>query len=277
MQFEPFQGEEHKSFHWEGEQPAALLIHGFPGTPAELRPLGTALHQAGWTVQAPLLPGFGPDIETLAERQAAEWVEAVQASLAHLQQQHQPMLLVGYSMGAALALQVAAMHRLDGLVLLAPFQQFGTRWHRWMGVLLKPFFRQVQPFKKADLSDPEVREGIDNFFGGLDLDDPEVQQHIRDLSVPTSLFDQLNKAGQAARRMAGQAEVPTLIVQGTYDEVVDPVETRQLLPRLAGPLRYVELAGGHDLLRPDRPAWPQVEQTVLNFAQTLTGSNENGA
>lgn len=274
MQFEPFQGEEHKSFHWDGGRSAALLIHGFPGTPAELRPLGTVLRQAGWTVQAPLLPGFGPEIETLAERQASEWVAAVQASLAHLHQQHRPVLLVGYSMGAALALQVAAMHRLDGLILLAPFRQIGARWQRFIGFLLKPFFRQVQPFKKADFSDLQVREGINHFFGGLDLDEPEVQRYIRDLTVPTSLFDQLNEAGQAARRMAGQADVQTLVIQGTEDEVVDPAGTRQLLSRLAGPLQYVELAGGHDLLNPDRPAWPQVEQTILNFANALTGSNE---
>ncbi len=55
-----FQGEEHQPFHWVAGPPAALLVHGFPGTPAELRPLGQALYEAGWTVSAPLLPGFGP-------------------------------------------------------------------------------------------------------------------------------------------------------------------------------------------------------------------------
>ena len=68
----PFQGDEHQPFHWNGGQPAALLVHGFPGTPAEMRPLGTALHQAGWTVYGPLLPGFGPDIVTLFERDSVD-------------------------------------------------------------------------------------------------------------------------------------------------------------------------------------------------------------
>jgi alpha-beta hydrolase superfamily lysophospholipase len=53
-----FQGPEHLPFLWPGGQPAALLVHGFPGTPAEMRPLGEALHQAGWTAQGILLPGF---------------------------------------------------------------------------------------------------------------------------------------------------------------------------------------------------------------------------
>jgi esterase/lipase len=34
----------------DGGDHAALLIHGFPGTPAEMLPLGTVLREAGWTV-----------------------------------------------------------------------------------------------------------------------------------------------------------------------------------------------------------------------------------
>jgi carboxylesterase len=100
-QFNPFRGDEHQPFYWNGGQPAALLVHGFPGTPAEMRPLGTALHEAGWTVYGPLLPGFGPQIETIFERDYTEWIAAVEATLAELQQKHRPVLLVGHSLGNA--------------------------------------------------------------------------------------------------------------------------------------------------------------------------------
>ena len=55
----PFDGSEHRSFLWKGSDSAALLVHGFPGTPAEMRPLGTVLRNAGWTVRGLMLPGLG--------------------------------------------------------------------------------------------------------------------------------------------------------------------------------------------------------------------------
>jgi len=269
IDFKPFQGEEHQPFHWLAGCPAALLVHGFPGTPAELRPLARSLVEIGWTVQAPLLPGFGPEIDTLPQRQAAEWVGAVRAALVELQRQHRPVLLVGYSMGAALALQVAAAQPPSGLVLLAPFQRLGNRWQRLVGFLLKPFFRQIKPFQKTDFADPQVRRGISNFFAGLDLDDPNIQQSLRELTVPVSILEQVQRVGRSATAQARQVRTPTLTIQGTQDEVVDLAGSRKLLQALGGPVQYMELVAGHDLLDPARPAWRQVEQTILNFAKSL--------
>ena len=83
-----FLGDEHRDFMRQGGPPAAVLVHGFPGTPAEMRPLADVLSDAGWTVRAPLLPGFGAQIETLANPArgvrapgAAEWLATVQAAL----------------------------------------------------------------------------------------------------------------------------------------------------------------------------------------------------
>jgi len=37
-----------------------LLLHGFTGSPASMRPWGEALADRGWTVRVPRLPGHGP-------------------------------------------------------------------------------------------------------------------------------------------------------------------------------------------------------------------------
>jgi len=157
-------------------------------------------------------------------------------------------------------------------VLLAPFQRLGSRWHQLIGFFMKPFLRQMRPFKKADFSDPKVREGLSNFFAGIDLEDPETQQYVRELTIPVSLLEQIQRVGQTASRLAKEISVPALIVQGSQDDVVDPQGTRKLLQRLPGPIQYAELVGGHELLDPDRPTWPQVEQLVLNFANSFTAA-----
>jgi carboxylesterase len=271
-----FQAEEHRTFHWPGGRPAALLVHGFPGTPAELRPLGKSLHRAGWTVSGPLLPGFGPQIQTLSDRDALEWVTAVHHTLVELAKKHTPVLLVGYSMGAALAAQAAAVQSPDGLVLLAPFQRLGSRWQHLVGFLLKPFFRRIQPFRRADFSDPDLRRNIADFLGGVNVDDPEVQQSLRELTVSTRVFEQVNRVGQNAYRLAAELGKPTLVIQGTQDEVVSFEETRTLLSRLSSPIHYLEVTAGHNLLDPVLPAWSQVEYTVLEFADSLAEEKYDG-
>ena len=63
-----FTEDEHQPFRKSARgamRGAALLVHGFPGTPADMRPLAASLAAAGWDVDAPLLPGFGPEIITL--------------------------------------------------------------------------------------------------------------------------------------------------------------------------------------------------------------------
>jgi carboxylesterase len=264
--WKPFQEPEHLPFTWNGGAGNALLVHGFPGTPNEMRPLAASLHRAGWTVHGLLLPGHGPQIDTLFERRWPEWVAAVEAALTDIPADGPPTLLVGYSFGAALALQTVIVRPPSALVLLAPFWQLGDAWQQWVGFLLKPFFRRIRPFKKADFSNPQVRHGVTNMLPGINLDDPDIQQTLRDLSIPTSLFEQLHTVGRNAYRLAPQVKLPTLIVQGIDDEVVPRQRTHRLLQRFPGPVRYEEVSSGHTMIYPHDPGWPRLEQAVLEFA-----------
>lgn len=264
-----FQGEEYKSFLWEAGRPAALLLHGFMGTPAEMRPLGDVFCQAGWTAQGLLLPGFGRELDSLFERRYQDWIEAAATALKALQANHQPVLLVGYSMGAAVALNVAAHRPPDGLILAAPFWRIGTPVQRLVFQIVKWIFRRPQPFRRANFADPRLRQ----FFGGLlpelDLSDPATQDAIRQLRVPTSFADQVFAVGKAAGKAAGHVSVPTLIIQGIDDEAVQPAATRRLLQAFPGPVQYLELPADHELVRSENPAFAGFRTSVLRFASEL--------
>src|SRR5262247_1844858 len=105
--WKPFGHAENEPFLWKRGQRAALLIHGFAGTPAEMRALGVLLNNAGWTVHAPLLPGFGPEIETLPDRSYLEWVQTVRTACGHLRRGHYSVLAGGKLKGGGLALKPA--------------------------------------------------------------------------------------------------------------------------------------------------------------------------
>jgi carboxylesterase len=264
-----FQDPEHRTFLLEGHGPAAVLVHGFPGTPAEVRSLAETLHAAGWTVQGLLLPGFGPEIDSLAGCTYADWVRATRHAVTALRAHHCPTLLIGFSMGSAVAMNAATHEPADGLVLMAPFWKLGP-----LGALIpvmRQIFPAIQPFRlmRPDFSNPEVRKGINNFLPGLDLNDPQVQANVRRFTVPVGILDEVRKVGEAAGRAAPQIETPTLIIQGRSDPVVRAALTRRLAVQMPGLARYLEVSAAHDLLDHTKPAWPQITDALLAFGDEV--------
>jgi esterase/lipase len=266
-----FDGPEHQPFILNGGEPAALLVHGFGGTPAEMRSLAEALRDEGWTAQALLLPGFGTDIARLTETRSSEWLAAVERAGQELASAgHRPLLLVGYSMGAALSLALVQTIRPAGLVALAPFRWEEKWWTPVVEFFVRPFLPiGFRPLRKADFGDPRLRQGIAKFVPGIDLDDPATQAAMRDFRVPLGLIDELRALSRRTWSAAARLDGPVLIVQGARDSVVRPPQTRRLAERLARPPRYVEVNSEHNLTATDNPVWPEVQAAVVNFARAI--------
>ena len=259
-----FQTDEHQPFLWPGGRQAALLVHGFPGTPAEMRTAGEVIHAGGWTVQGLLLPGFGVDFQTLPARRHIDWIEAIDHAVAVLRQEHDTVLLVGNSMGAALALRVAAHHAVDGLILFAPFWRVDS-WLDKVYPLAERVLPQVKPFRRADFADVRFRAGVLQFIPEADLDDPTVQAAIRELRLPVHVLGQVRRSGQLGYRFAAQVHAPVLIIQGSADPLVKPRVTKRLAARLPNLAGYVEVPGEHELIRGKSAAWPLVTAAMRAF------------
>lgn len=102
---------------------AIILLHGLCSTPDELLSIQGPLRQRGGTVVPLRIDGYSFDAAA-PERQAspcASWVQAVQARVQALREDHDKVIVVGISAGCALALGAAmsAADAPDGLVLLS--------------------------------------------------------------------------------------------------------------------------------------------------------------
>jgi alpha-beta hydrolase superfamily lysophospholipase len=91
----------------------ALLVHGMTDGPYSLRAIADVLHAEGWHVLALRLQRHGTVPAALLDARWEDWAAAVRLGVRHLRarQPSLPLLLVGYSTGAALVLQ----HELDAI------------------------------------------------------------------------------------------------------------------------------------------------------------------
>ncbi|MBU0753678.1 MAG: alpha/beta fold hydrolase [Planctomycetes bacterium] len=108
---------------------ACLLIHGWMGSRIDFNDLGERLAQRGFTVRLMRLPGHGTTPLDLESRGLQDLDDAVREELSVLRTTYSEVMVVGFSMGGALASMLAAQEPVDRLVLAAPF--FGVTYRPW--------------------------------------------------------------------------------------------------------------------------------------------------
>jgi carboxylesterase len=100
-----------------------LLLHGFGGSPASLRPIAEWFCEQGASVRLPRLPGHGTSVDDLACTRWPAWADEAERALDGLVDRCERVAALGHSMGASLALHLAARRPGDvaALALANPY------------------------------------------------------------------------------------------------------------------------------------------------------------
>ena len=99
-----------------------LLVHGFTGSPASMRPWAEYLNQRGYTVKVPLLPGHGATPHDLNLVKWQDWPAKVESDLQELLRTCRKVFICGLSMGGGTTLNIATRYSKDlaGIILVNP-------------------------------------------------------------------------------------------------------------------------------------------------------------
>ena len=185
-----------------GGEKGVLLLHGFTGSPAEMRLLGEALHQEGYTVLAPRLPGHGTTVEEMAETRWPLWYGGAEDGYWLLRSVCSEVAVVGLSMGGLLALALSAQLPVWKTVSLsAPIDLYDKRAHY---VDMFRLFRTYAPKKRRRFAD------VDDCYT------------VAYESTPLACVKSLLQLIRHVQRLLPQVQAPLLVMQGRREHTVRP-------------------------------------------------------
>lgn len=189
-----------------------LLIHGYTGTPAELRLLGDHLHDEGYTVLGVRLPGHGTTVQDLNETQWPCWYDAARIGCERLLKCTDTVMVAGLSMGGLLAMKAAAELPVAKAVFLAAPIYVQDRRVPFLP-LLKYFIRYVKKSKRSYFSADKYNLSYD----------------VMPVKPLTSLFKLVKECKE---RLLPSITIPCLIVQSRAEHTVAPKSAQYIYDHL---------------------------------------------
>jgi carboxylesterase len=102
-----------------GSDKGVLLLHGFTGTPAEMKYLGERIFRSGYSIHIPRYPGHGTSLEEMVLTRSRDWYISAREALIELMNYCQEVYLVGMSMGGILSILLAREFSIKRIALLS--------------------------------------------------------------------------------------------------------------------------------------------------------------
>ncbi len=214
-----------------------VCVHGFTGTPYEMRYLGEQLARAGFSVHGVRLPGHGTRVEDLDETTWSDWAGAVEDAYDSLRKTYGQVAVVGQSLGGLLALHLAS-HRTDVAAvatLAAPLWLEGLsgRVAQWAATGMLRRIRAIPKFYGSDVRDKRTK----------------AENPCYD-AIPTRALAQLAAFMRVVEGELPRVKAPLLVLHGAHDHTAPPACAKRIADR-AGATRMRILPRSYHLLAAD--------------------------
>jgi carboxylesterase len=239
------------AFFLEGGPVGVLLIHGFTGSPPEMRLVGDYLHQRDYTVSAPRLPGHGTTVDDMNRRKWTEWTECAEDALIDLRTRCEQVFVGGLSMGSVLTLHLAAHYpKLSGAIVYSPAMWVANRL-----IYLTPVLKYLIPKRpqsgESNLTDPQA--------------DLRLWSYDQD---PVRAAHELLKLIRRVQRALPHITCPLLVMHSTLDQAIHPDSARRTYERVGSTDKeLVTLRNSGHCITVDSE-WEFVAQKTYMFIQT---------
>jgi carboxylesterase len=260
-------------FRYEGGRSGVLLIHGLTGTPTEMRLLGKGLNRAGYSVYGMQLAGHCGDVDDLLKTSWEDWYASVEAAAEQFRHEVDHLFVAGLSMGAVLALKLAAEHPewVKGVgVYGATFKYDGwaTPWYGKLSFLLPLIdrfrigrHRMVHENEPYGLRDERLRHQISSLMLGGDSAAAGLPGN------PWPSLAQMYKMAAVVRRDLPRVVAPCLVAHATEDDVASIGNAHLVERSVSGPVETLWLDDSYHMITIDRQRRLLIDRSAAFFQQ----------
>ena len=258
-------------FFLEGDSRGVLLIHGLTGTPTEMRMLGKGLNKAGFTVHGMQLAGHCGDADDLLATGWRDWYASVERAADAMLTKVDTLFVGGLSMGALLALKLAAdrPEQIAGVgVYGATFRYDGwsVPWTAHLSFLL-PLFKRLgigrdrafleQP--PYGLRDERLREQVsaamrsgDSTMAGL-------------LGNPWHSLADLYLLSAQVRRQLRDVTSPCLVAHASNDDIASVRNAELVMREVKAPVELLLLDDSYHMITIDKQRRTLIDRSARFF------------
>jgi len=243
-------------FLGDRSKPACLLIHGFTGTPKEMRWMGEYLNQQGYTCLGVRLAGHATIPEDMIASRWTDWTASVEDAYLILRGLTDNIFFIGLSMGGILSLLLSTRLHVKGVVALStPYKLRDDP--------RLPYIEWISKFVTyAPKSNEEPGAGW--------FDKEAWQEHISYPQNPVRSISELNKLLVEMRSKLVQVRVPVLMIHSKDDRYVLPENMELIDAALVNASDKTKLTitgSGHVITRD--AARRQVFEAAVEFIQRV--------
>ncbi len=252
----------------EGQE-AVLLVHGFNDCPRLWDSFVEELVQQGYHCRAMRLPGFAMPNHEYAKATLEEWVKAIQEEANALRKNHDRVHLVAHSLGSAISVDCETQHpgTFDSMSLLAPLIAVSdarspvltTRQWDGVGRALLIFTQATYNPFPPDMQDPQAGE-----------------YPWRVPGTPRSVIAQTLQVSDKIRSLAGELDLPVMMVASEQDLVVDFDEAKKFYEQVKSEKLWMEANQSGHLLPLDQERSKIVEAIVAFWKRTDDSAETTG-
>ncbi len=239
-------------FFIPGGKIGCLLVHGFTGTPKEMRMLADSLAQEKYTILAPRLTGHATSLDDMERSSWRDWLASVEDGLNLLKGCTEQQVVMGLSMGGILALMAAARYDVKGVVTFSAPSSLPADPRAKYLPYLRWFMRYVEK-GKPDWQNPEA-----------------LKDHVDYPRYPVRSILQLGEIIQVMLGDLPSVKVPALMVQSRMDHGIPPQSLDVLYSSISSVDKsklWVEHSGHVVIREPDRE---QIFTAVKQFIKRIT-------
>jgi carboxylesterase len=240
--------------------PGVLLIHGFTGTPKEMRWMGEYLQREhGFTCLGIRLSGHATQPKDMMRSRYTDWLASAEDGLDMLSGLTEGIFVAGLSMGGAIALTLAARVPVRGVVAMSTPFRLPRDWR--LGTI------RLIAAVRAELVKGTGVPGD----GWFDLE--AWRQHVSYPRNPTRAIGELHQLLAEMRAGLSQVRAPVLLVHSRNDRYVPPASMPSIHDRLGSPgKRMLWIEGSGHVITEDAQ-----RETVFRAAADFLTAPEHAA